>query len=114
MGTPLPLKRPILGRQKGKWAVGFCYGFEILHGLLTNKIIRIPIKNYFGDPPTPSKKPILGEQKGKWAAVGDRNIRYDFLMVGGDALRSLYRNVCRKLSGARVCRVALKKLQNVI
>ena len=39
-----------------------------------------------GTTPTPSKKPILGGQKGKWAAVGARNIRYDFLMVEGDAL----------------------------
>ena len=27
-----------------KWDVGFWYGFEILHGLLSNKIIRIPMK----------------------------------------------------------------------
>ena len=31
------IRIPILGGQKGKWAVDFWYGFEILHGLLTNK-----------------------------------------------------------------------------
>ena len=35
---------------------GLCYNFEILHGLLTNKIIRIPMKKNFGDPPSPLKK----------------------------------------------------------
>ena len=46
------------------------------------------MKNLFQGPPTtPPKKPILGGQKGKWAAVGARNIRYDFLMIGGDVLK---------------------------
>ena len=40
------------------------------------------MKNLFQGPP-----PKRGGQKGKWAAVGARNIRYDFLMVGGDALK---------------------------
>ena len=46
------------------------------------------MKNLFQGPrTTPSKKPILGGQKGKWAAIGARNNIYDFLMVGGDALK---------------------------
>ena len=47
---------------------GFCYSFEILQGLLSNKSIRIPMKIKFrGPPPAPPKKPILGGQKTKWA-----------------------------------------------
>ena len=35
------------------------YGFEILHWVLSHKIIRIPIKTMFGDPPLPSGYGIL-------------------------------------------------------
>ena len=72
-GTPpTPLKKPILGRTKAKMGrfsqKGLCYNFEILHGLLTNKNIRILMKKKdFWDPPSPPKKPILGGKKPKWA-----------------------------------------------
>jgi hypothetical protein len=36
------------------------YGFEILHGLLSNKHIRIPTKKKLGDPPLPSDYGIFG------------------------------------------------------
>ena len=57
------------------------------------------MKKYFWGPsPTPLKESILGGQKGEWAAVRAQNIRYDLLMVWGDALRLLRRNMCRKIS----------------
>ena len=47
---------------------GFCYSFEILQGLLSNKKIRIPTKiKFWGPPPTrPPKKAKMGRfsQKG--------------------------------------------------
>ena len=51
---------PLLKPQKG-----MSQGFETLHGLLTDKNIRIPLKNNFRNPPTPSINPILTERKGK-------------------------------------------------
>jgi hypothetical protein len=56
-------------------------GFKVLHWLLSNKNIRIPIKNSFGDPPppplpTPRNRTFLG---GKGGYFG-----YDFFGVGGD------------------------------
>ena len=83
LGTPpTPLKKQILGRQKGKWAVGFWYGFETLHGLLTNKNMRIPMKN--------RQKADFGWTKGEMGCY--RGPKHQ-IMVGGDALRLLCRNV---------------------
>ena len=52
---PTPLKKPILVAQKTKMICfsqkGLWYSFEILHGLLSNKNIRNPMKKYFGEPP---------------------------------------------------------------
>ena len=60
---------------------GLCYGFEILHGLISNKNIGITLKKMSPPPhPTLLKKAIVGRQKYKWAVIGARNIRYDFLM----------------------------------
>ena len=51
-----------------------CYSFEILQGLLSNKNIRIQMREKnSGTPPSPPKKPILGGQKPKWA-VSPRRI----------------------------------------
>jgi hypothetical protein len=36
------------------------YGFEILHGLLSNKNSRIPTKKKLGGPPLPSDYGIFG------------------------------------------------------
>ena len=38
------------------------YGFEILHGLLSNKNIRIPTQKNVGDPPYPRVMVYLGAQ----------------------------------------------------
>ena len=73
-GTPpTPLKRVIWGEQNGPkarfWAEGPFWSFEILHGLLTHKNIRIPMKKkHLGTPLPPLKRVILGEQKG-WRRV---------------------------------------------
>jgi hypothetical protein len=40
------------------------YGSQILHGLLTNKKIRIPIKKKLGTPPTPALSYIWGVKGG--------------------------------------------------
>jgi hypothetical protein len=40
------------------------YGFEIFHGLLSHKNIRIPIKKTLGTPPTPRTMTYLGGQGG--------------------------------------------------
>ena len=56
---------------------GLCYSFEILQGLLSNKNIRITVREKnWGNPPTPSINPIL---TGKWA-----NIKYipERLIIG--------------------------------
>ena len=42
---------------------GFIWGFEILHGLLTHKNIRIPIKKY-GHPPFPLQYANFGRTRG--------------------------------------------------
>ena len=39
---------------------GLSWDFKFLHGLLTHKNKKIPMKKNFGDPPTLLKKPILG------------------------------------------------------
>ena len=54
-GPPYPPKKADFGRTKAKIGrfsqKGLCYSFEILQGLLTNKNIRITLKEKkFGDP----------------------------------------------------------------
>ena len=67
---PTPLKRPILGEQKPKWAVSprrVCATvLKFYMGFLLTKII------ISGTSPTPLKWPILGEQKPKWAVSARR------------------------------------------
>ena len=50
-----------------------------MYGLPTNKHIRIPMKKKMG-------------------CHRAQNMIYDFIKVGGDALRLLWRNMCRKIS----------------
>ena len=73
IGDPsYPPKKAEFGRTKAKMVrfsqKGLYYSFGILHGLLTHKNNRIPMREKkFGNPPTPLKKPVLGGQKPKWA-----------------------------------------------
>ena len=69
---PYPPKKADFGRTKAEMGYfsqkGLCYSFGILHGLLSNKNIRISMgKNFGPPPPSPLKKPIWGGQKPKWA-----------------------------------------------
>ena len=56
---PYPPKKAYFGRTKAKIGrfsqKGLCYNFEILHGLLTNKNIRIPMRKNSGTPLAPQK-----------------------------------------------------------
>ena len=54
---PYPPKKADFGREKAKMGCfsqkGVCYSFGILHGLISNKIMKIPMKQEFLGPPLP-------------------------------------------------------------
>ena len=54
-GPPRPPKKADLGRTKAEMGYfsqkGLFYSFEILHELLSNKILGIQRKRYLGNPP---------------------------------------------------------------
>ena len=69
---PTPPKKSILAVLKAKGHKGLSWGLEILHGLLTHRNIRIPMKKNFGDPPYPPKKGHFGRTKGPKARFEGR------------------------------------------
>ena len=80
------------------------YGFEILHGLLSYQMIRIPTKKIIRGPLLPPALCYMWADKGGYfqkVVVGFRNFGYDFWGVGRDVWRWLCRHMRRKIS-ARV------------
>ena len=60
-GGPHPSNKSKTSQNSWFSQKGLCYSFEILHGLLGNKNIKIPMREKkLGTPPSPLKKLILG------------------------------------------------------
>jgi hypothetical protein len=68
---PYPPKMAYFARTKAKMCrfceKGLCYSFEILHGLLSNKNRRIPIKKKIRGPPLPPKITLFLPENGEKA-----------------------------------------------
>ena len=84
---PYPPKKAYFGRTKAKMGrfsqKGLCYSFEILHGLLTHKNNRIPMKKNFGDPPYPPKKAYFGRTRAKMGRYSQKGFCYSFEILHG-------------------------------
>ena len=87
LGTPpSPLKKPIFGRQKPKWAVWprrGCHRIIIfLHGLLIHKNMKITMKKkIFQGAPYPPKKADFGRTKAKMSRFSQKDLCYSFELL---------------------------------
>ena len=63
---------------------GLCYSFDILQGLLSNKNIRIPMREKnFGDPPKPPKIAVFGWTKAEMGCFSQKGLCYSFEILQG-------------------------------
>ena len=86
-GPTQPPKKNDFGRTKAEMGrfsqKGLRYSFEILQGLISNKNIRIPRRNFFGYPPQPPKKAEFGRTKAKMGRFSQKGLFYSFVMLQG-------------------------------
>ena len=85
---PTPPKKADFGRTKGKMGRfsqnDFCYSFEILEGLLSNKKIRIPMKKKIsGTPQAPPKSHFWGQTKAEMGCFSQKGLCYSFGIFHG-------------------------------
>ena len=63
---------------------GLYYSFEILQGLLSNKNIKIPMREkILGDPPLPPKKADFGRGKAEMGRFSKKGLCYSFENLQG-------------------------------
>ena len=103
-GPPYPPKKADFGRTTAKMGYfsqkGLCYSFDILQGLLSNKNIRIPMREKnFGGPPYPLIKADFGRTKAEMGCFSQKGLCYSFEIFHGLLSNKNIRNPMKKIFG---------------